>query len=107
MSAALLEDLRRICGPANLLVGGDLSAYEHDWRRRMRGHALAVALPGSTQEVAEVVKACQRHQVAIVPQGGNTGLAVGSVRVGKVGMVVSVISARPSSFQVSRGGSVS
>ena len=45
----------------------------------MRGHALAVALPGSTQEVAEVVKACQRHQVAIVPQGGNTGLAVGSV----------------------------
>ena len=79
MSAVLLEDLRRICGPANLLVGGDLSAYEHDWRRRMRGHALAVALPGSTQEVAEVVKACQRHQVAIVPQGGNTGLAVGSV----------------------------
>ncbi|MCB2023212.1 MAG: FAD-binding oxidoreductase [Ottowia sp.] len=45
----------------------------------MRGRALAVALPGSTQEVAEVVKACQRHQVAIVPQGGNTGLAVGSV----------------------------
>ena len=35
--------------------------------------------PGSTDEVAAVVRACAAHGVSIVPQGGNTGLAVGSV----------------------------
>ncbi|MDR2129115.1 MAG: FAD-binding oxidoreductase [Burkholderiaceae bacterium] len=75
----LLSALRAICGSAHVLQGDGLDAYEADHRGRARGHALAVALPGSVAEVAAVVKTCARQRVAIVPQGGNTGLSVGSV----------------------------
>jgi FAD/FMN-containing dehydrogenase len=75
----LLTGLRTAVGGANVLVEGDLSAYEQDWRRRYRGRALAVVRPGNTTEVAAVVKLCARHGAGIVPQGGNTGLVLGSV----------------------------
>lgn len=75
----LEEDLRAVVGAAHVLVDGDLSAYELDWRRRWRGRARAVVRPGSTAEVAAVVRACAAHGVAIVPQGGNTGLVGASV----------------------------
>jgi len=75
---ALLERLRQIVGANHVLTEGDLIAWEQDWRRRVRGKALAVVRPGSTQEVADVVRACAQERVAIVPQGGNTGLSVGS-----------------------------
>ena len=75
----LLERLRGVVGDANVLAGGDLSAWEVDWRKRWRGRALAVVRPGSTAEVAQVVRACAEHGTTIVPQGGNTGLVGGSV----------------------------
>ena len=62
-----------------MLVSGDLSAYELDWRKRWRGRALAVVRPGSTAEVAAVLRACSVHGAAVVPQGGNTGLVGASV----------------------------
>ena len=74
----LIASLRRIVGENHVLTDGDLSAYEQDWRRREYGKALAVVRPGSTEEVAAVVKACAANGTAIVPQGGNTGLVVGS-----------------------------
>jgi len=80
---ALLDELRHITGAAHVFTDGDLSAFTQDWRRRVHGKALAVVRPGSTEDVAAIVKACARHQaatgVSLVPQGGNTGLAVGSV----------------------------
>ncbi len=75
----LLESLRAAVGATNVLADGDLSAYELDWRKRYRGRALAVVRPGSTAEVAAVVKACAAHGAAIVAQGGNTGLVGASV----------------------------
>ncbi len=79
----LIAQLRQICGAPHVLThddaGADLSAWEQDWRKRHRGRALAVVRPGSTQEVAAVVKACAAAGTAIVPQGGNTGLVLGSV----------------------------
>jgi FAD/FMN-containing dehydrogenase len=74
----LLEALRAIVGAANVLNGGNLSAYEQDWRKREHGKSLAVVRPASTPEVAAVVKACATAGVSIVPQGGNTGMVVGS-----------------------------
>ncbi len=74
----LIASLRRIVGENHVLTDGDLSTYEQDWRRREHGKALAVVRPGSTEEVAAVVKACAANGTAIVPQGGNTGLVVGS-----------------------------
>ena len=78
-SLDLLNTLRQLLGEAHVLTSGDLSAYEQDWRKRTRGKALAVVRPGDTQQVAEVVKACAQANVSIVPQGGNTGLVVGSI----------------------------
>jgi len=74
----LLDALRHITGPSQVLTDGDLSAWEQDWRKRSRGKALAVVRPGNTAEVAAVVKACAAAGVSIVTQGGNTGLVVGS-----------------------------
>ncbi|MGV8805316.1 MAG: FAD-binding oxidoreductase [Polaromonas sp.] len=74
-----LDTLRQIAGPAHVLCEGDLSAYTQDWRKRAQGKALAVVRPASASEVAAIVKACAAASVSLVPQGGNTGLAVGSV----------------------------
>jgi FAD/FMN-containing dehydrogenase len=75
---ALIDRLRLIVGESNVLVEGDLGAWEQDWRKRSRGKALAVVRPGSTAEVSQVVTACAAARASIVPQGGNTGLVVGS-----------------------------
>ena len=82
---ALLNELRSIVGSAQVLTEGDLSTWTQDWRKRTCGKALAVLRPGNTHEVAGIVKACAQHRathpesrVSIVPQGGNTGLVVGS-----------------------------
>ncbi len=81
----LLSDLQAIVGAAHVLTEGDLSAWTQDWRKRISGKALAVVRPASTDEVAQVVKTCADHLtqhpdsgLSIVPQGGNTGLVVGS-----------------------------
>ena len=80
--ADLLHALREIVGAEHVLHEGDLGAWEADWRGRVRGRALAVVRPATTQQVADVVRLCAQHQAAlgisIVPQGGNTGLVVGS-----------------------------
>jgi FAD/FMN-containing dehydrogenase len=79
----LLASLRAAVGAAHVLThedpAADLSAWEQDWRKRAHGRALAVVRPASTAEVAAVVKACAAAGAGIVPQGGNTGLVVGSV----------------------------
>lgn len=81
----LLDQLRTALGPAHVLTDGDLSAWEQDWRKREHGRALAVLRPGNTAQVAAIVWACIAQRKAhpelplsIVPQGGNTGLVVGS-----------------------------
>ena len=76
---SLITELQTILGPSHVLIEGDLSAFEQDWRKRSKGRALCVASPANTHEVAQVVKACAAHKTAIVPQGGNTGLVAGSI----------------------------
>ena len=79
MTTTVLQALRRAVGESHVLHTGDLSAWELDWRKRWHGKALAVVRPASTAEVAQVVRICSAHAVAIVPQGGNTGLVGGGV----------------------------
>jgi len=89
--SALIERLRSIVGSAHVLTrdgGADLSAWEQDWRKRAHGRALAVVRPGTTDEVATVVRACAAAGHSIVPQGGNTGLVVGSVPDGSGSQVL-------------------
>jgi FAD/FMN-containing dehydrogenase len=73
-----------IVGAANVLTRDeDTRGYFTDWRRQYSASAEAVVRPATTDEVAEVVRLCARERVAIVPQGGNTGLCGGSVPTGR------------------------
>jgi len=78
----LIKKLRAIVGDAYVLTHEDpltdLTAWEQDWRRRERGTALAIVRPATTEQVAAVIKACAAAKTSIVPQGGNTGMVVGS-----------------------------
>jgi FAD/FMN-containing dehydrogenase len=77
---SLVRDLAAVVGAEHVLTEPDLTAgYTTDWTRRYRGDASCVVRPGSAGEVAETVRVCARHQVPVVPQGGNTGLVGGSV----------------------------
>lgn len=76
----MLHELIDAVGAEHVLTDADLRAsYEVDWTGRFRGTTPAVVRPADTAEVAAVVAVCRRHRVAIVPQGGNTGMVGGSV----------------------------
>jgi FAD/FMN-containing dehydrogenase len=55
------------------------AGFEVDWTGRWRGEAIAVVRPADAEEVEAVLGACREHGVAVIPQGGNTGLVGGSV----------------------------
>jgi FAD/FMN-containing dehydrogenase len=82
----VVEGLRAIVGDAHVLVDADMRAgYEVDWLGKCRGVSRCVVRPGTAEEVAAVVRRCAESGVAVVPQGGNTGLVGGSVpRSGEV-----------------------
>ena len=55
-----------------------LQPWLTDWRGRFTGRALALASPGSTAEVAAMVRLCAEFGVPLVPQGGNSGMSGGA-----------------------------
>jgi FAD/FMN-containing dehydrogenase len=78
------KQLADIVGAANVLTApDDTRPYFTDWRRQYSAAAACVVRPAATAEVGRVVKLCVEHDVAIVPQGGNTGLSGGSVPTGR------------------------
>ena len=68
-----LPDLRLKTDPA------DLEHYGRDWTRRWTPAPLAIALPGSVDDVQGIVRWANAECVAIVPSGGRTGLSGGAV----------------------------
>jgi len=71
--------LAKIVGEPNCLSDPqELVPYCEDWRQLYKGSTPAVVRPASTAQVAAVVRLCAQHRVAIVPQGGNTGLVAGA-----------------------------
>jgi FAD/FMN-containing dehydrogenase len=79
----IVAELKREVGPQGFLEAGDMAPYAVDVRGVYRGEPLLVARPASTEEVSRLVQICARHRVAIVPQGGNTGLCGGAVPRGE------------------------
>ena len=74
-----LAALAAIVGQRNVLTATeDTAHFLADHRRRYHGTALAVVRPASTAEVSAVVRMCAAHDIAITPQGGNTGLCGGA-----------------------------
>jgi FAD/FMN-containing dehydrogenase len=76
---AFLDACAAAIGAQHVLTDDhDTAPYLTDWRKRYEGAACAVLCPASADEVAAVVKLAHTHRVALVPQGGNTGLAGGA-----------------------------
>ncbi len=79
VTSAVLESLRAIVGDRGLILDDQgKEPFVRDWRGTYTGAAAVVVRPGTTEEVAGVVKLCFDHGIAIVPQGGNTGLMGGA-----------------------------
>jgi FAD/FMN-containing dehydrogenase len=80
MNADFIARCRAIIGADWVLTeAADMAPYLADWRGRYTGRAQAVLRPADTAQVAALVAACFDARVALVPQGGNTGLVLGSV----------------------------
>lgn len=77
-SSSLIGGLKAAFDGTVLTLPDDTEPFLVDWRHQWRGQALGVALPRTTQEVAAIVKWASDNGVAIVPQGGNSGLSGGA-----------------------------
>ncbi len=78
LSPEFVEALRLVVGGNNVLAE-DLASYGTDWTGRFIGSPSLVVRPGSKSEVSQVMHLCSQHNVAVVPQGGNTGLVGGTL----------------------------
>ena len=74
-----LEAIAAIVGPKGVISGEDTKPFLTEWRDRWPGHASMIVAPSTTQEIANIVKICAAHKIAITPQGGNTGLVGGQI----------------------------
>jgi glycolate oxidase subunit GlcD len=78
-SSSLIDRFDGIVGPENCLTSpGELFAYECDGLTLEPRRPLAVVLPETTDEVAEIVRACREFDVCFVPRGAGTGLSGGA-----------------------------
>ena len=76
---SFLEQLQQVIEEKYILVeDADTEPYLTDWRKRYTGKALAVVLPRTAHEVAQIVQLCASNQIAVVPQGGHTGFCGGA-----------------------------
>ncbi|EPE33844.1 FAD-binding protein [Glarea lozoyensis ATCC 20868] len=83
-----VNHFRSLLGTESAIIDGvtrdatdDIEPFNGDWMRKYRGHTKLVLKPASTEEVSQVLKYCNDNMLAVVPQGGNSGLVGGSVPV--------------------------
>ena len=80
LDKSLLHEFESIVGASHALHENELVAsYSTDWTGRFKGSTPLVLRPGTTEEVAQILRVASEASVALVPQGGNTGLVGGSV----------------------------
>src|SRR5690242_1172379 len=80
LDPAVERELVEVVGPAHVVTDPAITASATtDWTGRFVGATPALVRPGSADEVAGVLDVCRRRSVALVPQGGNTGLVGGGV----------------------------
>ena len=76
---ALLARLAESLGPKGFATDAEtLAPWLTDWRGKYRGKAAAMLSPSTTEDVAAIVRMCGEEGVAIVPQGGNSGMVGGA-----------------------------
>ncbi len=75
----MLQPLKNLLGTSGYRDDPEeLAPWLTDWRGRYTGKAAAMVSPASTAEVAEIVKFAAAHRIALVPQGGNSGMVAGA-----------------------------
>ena len=75
----ILAPLQNLLGPSGYRDDPEeLAPWLTDWRGRYTGKAAAMVSPANTAEVAEIVKFAAEHRIALVPQGGNSGMVAGA-----------------------------
>lgn len=80
IAAELCSQLKATVGTAGWVDDpADLEPFLTEWRGLYRGATPLLLAPATTEEVAAVMRLCSAHGVAVVPQGGNTGLVGGAV----------------------------
>jgi len=78
-STLLLDALANLLGPKGFTVDAEIMApWLTDWRGKYHGRAAAMLSPATTDEVAAIVRMCAEAEVALVPQGGNSGMVGGA-----------------------------
>jgi FAD/FMN-containing dehydrogenase len=91
LAPGLLDRFAAIVGAKNVLTAAeDVAPHLIEQRHLFKGACGAVVRPGSTAEVAAVVRACAETSTPIVPQGGNTGLVGGQVPFDSGAIVVAL-----------------
>jgi FAD/FMN-containing dehydrogenase len=86
---ALLSAFAELVGPTALVSGRtDMAGYLADWSGDHRGNALAVLKPSSVAQVQAIVRLCGSLGLAIIPQGGNTGLVAGAIDTQADGAII-------------------
>ena len=75
-------------------AAADLAPHLTDWRGSKTGHATWLLLPDTLQQVQAIVRIARRDGIALVPQGGNTGLVGGSVPEAMSARPVAIVSTR-------------
>lgn len=82
IDASVRSEFVQVLGRDNVLDDPEVTVrYTRDWTGRYEGPPTTVLRPASTEQVVAIVRICADRTVAIVPQGGNTGLVGGSVPV--------------------------
>ena len=84
-----VDFFRELLGSDSALIDGvstesahdDIQPFNQDWMNKYRGQCRLVLKPGSTEQVSKILNYCNQKKLAVVPQGGNTGLVGGSVPV--------------------------
>lgn len=83
-----MQYFKQLLGASSAVIDGvttdaasDLEPFNSDWMRKYKGQTQLVLKPQTTKEVSQVLKYCNDNMLAVVPQGGNTGLVGGSVPV--------------------------
>src|SRR5437667_2059897 len=82
-STNLTQRLRTVVGPDAILTSpSDLLVYECDGYTIAKNRPDVVVFPTSTEQVVQIVKACNEYGVPFLPRGAGTSLAGGCLPVG-------------------------
>ncbi len=89
-NSTFIKKISLILGKGGWIDSQNSIKWQRDWLNKYGETPIGVARPLSTKQVSEVIILCNKYDVHIVPQGGNTGLVGGSVVNSANGLILSL-----------------